>query len=82
MARLVRLCPPGIPQHIIQRGNNRQICFAAEADFAAYAHWLHESAEKYGVAIHAWIFMTVRWQFPDDAESGASLCVYSDPKFV
>ena len=22
------LCLPGIPQHTIQRGNNRQICFA------------------------------------------------------
>lgn len=27
MARLNRLCPVGIPQHIIQRGNNRQVCF-------------------------------------------------------
>lgn len=58
MARLQRLCPPGIPQHIIQRGNNRQVCFAADEDYAAYAHWLHESARKYRVAIHAWVFMT------------------------
>lgn len=58
MARLERICPPGIPQHLIQRGNNRQICFAAEADFAAYAHWLREASEKYRVAIHAWVFMT------------------------
>lgn len=58
MARLLRICPPGIPQHIIQRGNNRQVCFAAEQDFAVYAHWLHESSDKYGVAIHAWVFMT------------------------
>jgi putative transposase len=27
MARLNRLCPVGILQHIIQRGNNRQVCF-------------------------------------------------------
>ena len=33
MARLKRICPPGIPQHIIQRGNNRQVCFASEDDF-------------------------------------------------
>ncbi|MBA1444514.1 MAG: transposase [Chromatiales bacterium] len=58
MARLPRLSPPNIPQHIIQRGNNRQACFAAPDDFAAYAHWLHEAAEKYSVAIHAWVFMT------------------------
>ncbi|GEM_PF-4667565 len=25
MARLTRVCPVGVPQHIIQRGNNRQV---------------------------------------------------------
>lgn len=58
MARLPRLCLPGIPQHIIQRGTNRQACFASEDDFAAYAHWLDECARINGVAIHAWVFMT------------------------
>ena len=58
MARLPRICLPDIPQHIIQRGVNRQACFAGDEDFAAYAHWLDESARKYQVAIHAWVFMT------------------------
>ena len=58
MARLPRLCLPGIPQHIIQRGINKQVCFASNADFAAYARWLEECADKYQVAIHAWVFMT------------------------
>ncbi len=58
MARLPRICPPGIPQHIIQRGTNRQACFAAEEDFSAYAHWLQESSKTYRVAVHAWVFMT------------------------
>lgn len=58
MARLSRLCLPGIPQHIIQRGTNRQACFASEEDFAAYSHWLAEGAHKYDVAIHAWVLMT------------------------
>ncbi len=58
MARLNRVCPAGIPQHIIQRGNNRQVCFADEQDFVAYAGWLKEYAEKYQVDIHAWVFMT------------------------
>ena len=58
MARLPRLCLPGIPQHIIQRGTNRQACFASEKDFAAYANWLDKSASKHGVAIHAWVFMS------------------------
>jgi putative transposase len=58
MARLARICPQGIPQHIIQRGNNRQACFAAEEDFAAYLYWLNQAARKHQVAIHAWVLMT------------------------
>lgn len=58
MARLPRCCPAGLPQHIIQRGNNRSICFAGTQDFAAYANWLREYAAKFDVGIHAWVFMT------------------------
>lgn len=58
MSRRTRLSPPGIPQHIIQRGNNRQACFCAEEDFAAYAHWLKQAANKFDISIHAYVFMT------------------------
>jgi len=47
-----------VPQHVIQRGNNRAVCFGGEEDFAAYAYWLDEYSRGYGVAIHAWVFMT------------------------
>jgi putative transposase len=36
MSRLPRICPIGIAQQIIQRGNNRQIFFGSEQDFFAY----------------------------------------------
>lgn len=58
MARLPRLAPVGIPQHVIQRGNNRQVCFCCEDDFIAYAGWLRDYTEEYGVDVHAWVFMT------------------------
>ncbi len=58
MARLPRICLPGIPQHVIQRGNNRQACFASDEDFAAYVYWLADYAVKYRVVIHAWVLMT------------------------
>ena len=58
MARLPRVNPIGIPQHIIQRGNNRQVCFASEGDFAAYIGWLKDYAKQYQVDIHAWVLMT------------------------
>tara|TARA_R110002073_G_scaffold318467_1_gene492598 strand:- start:1982 stop:2326 length:345 start_codon:yes stop_codon:yes gene_type:complete len=54
----LRLSPAGVSQHIVQRGNNRQVCFACDEDVAAYANWLHEGARKYEVLIHAWVFMT------------------------
>jgi len=53
MARLARLCPLGIPQHITQCGNNRQVCFNANEDIAAYAHWLKEFSVKYCLEILA-----------------------------
>ena len=58
MARLPRYVIPGQPQHIIQRGNNRQIIFAAEADYQFFRDTLVKAADKYGLAIHAYVWMT------------------------
>lgn len=48
---------PGVPQHIIQRGNNRQAIFAADGDYLAYLEWLRLAAEHYGLLIHAYVLM-------------------------
>lgn len=58
MSRLRRVAPVGVPQHVIQRGNNRQICFGGEADMVAYIAWLKEYSCKFGVDVHAWVLMT------------------------
>ncbi len=58
MARLPRIAPVGIPLHVIQRGNNHQVCFTSDEDCAAYIGWLKEYAAKYEVDIHAWVLMT------------------------
>lgn len=58
MARLARVAPVGVPQHIIQRGNNRQVCFASEDDMKAYLYWLKELSMKHQVDVHAWVLMT------------------------
>jgi len=58
MARRPRQCPAGYPVHVVQRGNNRQVCFASDSDLKAYADWLQQSAVQYAVDIHAWVFMT------------------------
>ena len=58
MARLPRYVIPGQPQHIIQRGNNRQVIFVAEADYQLFRDSLVEAAGRFGLAIHAYVWMT------------------------
>ncbi len=58
MPRQARFCPAGLPVHLFQRGNNRQAIFTCDDDLAAYAHWLAEGAERFGVSVHGWVFMT------------------------
>lgn len=58
MARLPRLDLPHVPQHVIQRGNNRELCFGGNEDYQAYREGLAEAAERCGCAIHAYVLMT------------------------
>jgi len=58
VAGLPRLDLPGIPQHIVQRGNDRQPCFAADADFQQYGQEPGEAALKHGCEVHAYVLMT------------------------
>ncbi len=58
MARKARFHLPGIPQHLIQRGNNREPCFYAEADYARYLTELAEAADRNTCCIHAYVLMT------------------------
>jgi putative transposase len=45
VARKPRFTIPGVPQHIVQRGNNREPCFFAPEDYRFYLDSLRESAE-------------------------------------
>lgn len=58
MARLPRLFLPGQPQHVIQRGNNRDPIFAADDDYRFYLQCLKEAADAQGLAVHAYVLMT------------------------
>ena len=58
MPRRARLALPGIAWHIIQRGNNRSVCFHSEQDYQFYLHYLKEFADKFGCAVHAYVLMT------------------------
>ena len=58
MPRKPRFNLIGIPQHVIQRGNNREPCFYAEQDYRRYLNDLREVAKKYRCRIHAYVLMT------------------------
>lgn len=58
MPRRSRLDVPGVPQHVVQRGNDRQPCFFEDVDRLRYLDELREISLKQGCAIHAYVLMT------------------------
>lgn len=58
MPRRARLSLANVAVHIIQRGNNRAVCFYAEEDYRCYLDHLAELAKRYGCLIHAYVLMT------------------------
>ncbi len=57
MARLARVVIPGIPHHIIQRGNRRQQTFFNDADYLEYIDLMSHWCKYYGVDIWAYCLM-------------------------
>ncbi|ESQ12676.1 MAG: transposase [Thiohalocapsa sp. PB-PSB1] len=58
MPRKPRFFVPGVPVHVVQRGNNRQAVFFDEHDYRVYLIWLSEAVAAHGCAIHADVLMT------------------------
>jgi len=58
MPRRSRINLADVPQHIIQRGNNRQATFFAEEDYRRYLDWLSDASKKYNCRIYAYVLMT------------------------
>jgi putative transposase len=57
MARQPRLALPGVPLHVVQRGNNRGACFVTDADRRLYLHCLADATRQHGCHIHAYVLM-------------------------
>ena len=58
MSRRPRFPVTGYPLHAVQRGNDRQPCFFAEADYLFYLDSLGHAAQHYSVQVHAYVLMT------------------------
>ncbi len=54
MPRRPRIKLANIPQHIVQRGINREPC----EDYHCYLHWLEKSAVDWHCTIHAYVLMS------------------------
>jgi putative transposase len=57
MARQPRLELPGVPLHVIQRGNNRGLCFLDDADRRLYLRCMSDASVRHKCAIHAYVLM-------------------------
>jgi putative transposase len=58
MARLRRLFVPGVPLHVIIRGNARQDVFRGEGDRIYFHRCLAEESARRNVGVHAYALMT------------------------
>lgn len=58
MARRPRFDFAGIPQHVVQRGNNRLPCFLDDEDRQRYLQYLHRSLLRFGCRLHAYVLMS------------------------
>ena len=58
MPRQPRYFISGVPQHVIQRGVDRQAVFFQPSDYELYIDVLQEGANRYECEIHAYVLMT------------------------
>ena len=58
MARLPRYFVKGQPQHIIQRGNNRELIFVDDDDYRFYLECLQSAIKINKLSVHAYVLMT------------------------
>ena len=75
MPRPKRLNLAGIPQHLVQRGNNRQACFRNEGDYHLYLELLNTACKRHDCDVHAYVLMTnhVHILLTPNQPQGASL---------
>src|SRR6266436_2370002 len=57
MARSLRVEFEGALYHICARGNKRERIFGGEKDYLLFVQLLRESAERFGVEVHAYVLL-------------------------
>jgi putative transposase len=72
MPRRSRLMLPGVPVHIVHRGNNKQPCFREEQDKTFYLVHLARLLRQTGCALHAYCLMTNHVHFLVSSKASGS----------
>jgi putative transposase len=57
MPRIARAVAVGIPHHVTQRGNYRQVVFGEDGDYQQYLEWLKYYSARYSLKIWAYCLM-------------------------
>ena len=57
MPRISRVISPGLPHHVTQRGNGRQVVFASDEDRQLYLDLLRRHAKHYALRVWAYCLM-------------------------
>lgn len=57
MPRASRIVIPGVPHHVVQRGNRSQPIFFSDADRSRYVDWLAEGCRRFATRCLAWCLM-------------------------
>ena len=58
MPRISRVVIPGLPHHVTQRGNGRQVTFLSDADRCLYLDLLRRYRRQYGLSVWAYCLMS------------------------
>ena len=85
LPRKPRYYLPGIPAHVVQRGNCRQAVFYADEDYQRYLDWLIEGASRHGCQIHAYVLMSNHVHLlmtPDTSDSISKLIQFVGRNYV
>ena len=79
MSRQPRFVLPGQPQHVIQRGNNRDVIFVSDEDYKFYLEKLAAACERFDCKLHAYVLMTnhVHLLMTPEREDGTSKVMQS-----
>lgn len=76
MPRRPRMYLPGMPYHIVQRGNNRQPCFIERDNYPYYLELWRKMSRRYGVCVHSYCLMNNHIHFlvtPDQETSVSNM---------